>query len=116
MKPRACFIFFAWSVWLKAPSMHPAEGEGEGGDGKGPAPSHSGPRHGLGSQASATQTQARQQPWSSSLGGGQVAGCVPQQHPDGSHSQPSAPKFPFLMAARVLTPPNPTRERTIPTL
>lgn len=33
MKPSVCFIFFSWSVWLQATSMHPAKGEDE--DGKG---------------------------------------------------------------------------------
>lgn len=56
MKPRVHFIFFSWSVWLEAPSMHPAESEDE--DSKGPTPNRSGPRDGMGSLASATQTQA----------------------------------------------------------
>lgn len=51
-----CFIFFSWSVWLEAPSMHPAQSEGE--DGLGPTLNRSGPRDGMGSLASTTQTQA----------------------------------------------------------
>lgn len=54
MKPCACFIFFSWSVWLEAPSMHPAKSEDE--DGKGWTPNRSGARDGMGSPASTTQT------------------------------------------------------------
>lgn len=56
MKPCVCFIFFSWSVWLEAPSMHPAQSEDE--DGEGPTPNRSGPRDGMGSPTSTTQTQA----------------------------------------------------------
>lgn len=41
MKPCVCFIFFSWSVWLKASSMHPAEGKDE--NGKGHVPNLSDP-------------------------------------------------------------------------
>lgn len=55
MKP-VRFIFFSWSVWLKAPSMHPAKGSDEDGH----IPSCSDPRDDLGSQAKRHPAQAKQ--------------------------------------------------------
>lgn len=101
MKPCACFIFFSWSVWLEAPSMHPAKSEDE--DGKGRTPNRSGARDGMGSPASTTQTQAISSTWvwlrSSGLGGGAGGGRVLQEHWEDSYSQPFTPKVPFLTAA-----------------
>lgn len=78
MKPCVRFIFFSWSVQLKAPSMHPARGQDESGKGQGPN-----------AQTPATTpchlTHAKQHDLGPALepclGGGRGLGLPPQEPP-----------------------------------
>lgn len=96
MKPCVCFIFFSWSVWLKAPSMRPAKENG-----KRHGPNCSDPRDGdMGSQAKCHPDRRQAVPLGSSPGAPpwrQAGSCAPSYESAGKSAIPnhSAPNYPF---------------------
>lgn len=70
MKP-VCFIFFSWSVWLQALSMHPAKG----GDGDGTRTNCSGPRDDMEIQAKQHHMGPGLEPWPWRRASGRALSC-----------------------------------------